>query len=111
VFEQLQLQCAFEDLQRDVPAGRAHARRLAGLTLRANFQIQVLSSLFYRNKGAYLVGKIITGYTELPLAIPILHEQGKLILMRRCSARTICMRCSALRAPTSWWTWKCPAPM
>jgi isocitrate dehydrogenase kinase/phosphatase len=90
---------------------RAIRERLA-LTLRANFQIQVLSSLFYRNKGAYLVGKIITGYTELPLAIPILHgEQGSWCCTRRCSARTTCMRCSALRAPTSWWTWKCPAPM
>jgi isocitrate dehydrogenase kinase/phosphatase len=28
LFEQLQLQCRFEDLQRDVPAGRAHAREL-----------------------------------------------------------------------------------
>jgi isocitrate dehydrogenase kinase/phosphatase len=30
--------------------------------LRANFQIQVLSSLFFRNKGAYVVGKIINGF-------------------------------------------------
>jgi len=82
LFEQLQLQCRFEDLQRDVHLLAERIReRLAGLTLRANFQLQVLSSLFYRNKGAYLVGKIITGYTELPLAIPILHgEQEQLIL-------------------------------
>jgi isocitrate dehydrogenase kinase/phosphatase len=32
--------------------------------LRANFQIQVLSSLFYRNKGAYVVGKVINGFQE-----------------------------------------------
>ena len=41
--------------------------------LRANFQIQVLSSLFFRNKGAYLVGKIINGFQETPFALPILH--------------------------------------
>jgi isocitrate dehydrogenase kinase/phosphatase len=82
IFEQLNLQCPFEDLQRDVQLLATRMReKLAGLTLRANFQIQVLSNLFYRNKGAYLVGKIITGYTELPLAIPILHgHQGRLIL-------------------------------
>ena len=62
LFEQLQLQCRLEDLQRDVHLLAERIReRLAGLTLRANFQLQVLSSLFYRNKGAYLVGKIITG--------------------------------------------------
>ena len=32
--------------------------------LRANFQIQVLSSLFFRNKGAYIVGKIVNGFDE-----------------------------------------------
>jgi hypothetical protein len=30
-------------------------------------------SLFFRNKGAYLVGKIINGFVETPLALPILH--------------------------------------
>jgi len=48
---------------------------------RANFQIQVLSSLFFRNKGAYLVGKVINGYRELPFALPILHtEAGQLAI-------------------------------
>ena len=80
--EHLGLQCPYEDLERDIAVLATRVRdKLAGLTLRANFQIQVLSSLFYRNKGAYLVGKIITGYTELPLAIPILHSnQGALVL-------------------------------
>lgn len=46
---------------------------------RANFQIQVLSGLFYRNKGAYVVGKIINGYQMIPIALPLLHTaQGKL---------------------------------
>ena len=82
IFEQLQLQCEFEDLPRDAALLATCVReKLAHLTLRANFQIQVLSSLFYRNKGTYLVGKIITGYTELAFAVPIIHSnQGKLIL-------------------------------
>ncbi|WP_353235993.1 bifunctional isocitrate dehydrogenase kinase/phosphatase [Diaphorobacter ruginosibacter] len=82
LFEQLHLQCPFDDLERDVHLlARRIANRLEGLTLRANFQIQVLSNLFYRNKGAYLVGKIITGYTELALSVPILHDgHGRLLL-------------------------------
>ncbi|MBO9515973.1 MAG: bifunctional isocitrate dehydrogenase kinase/phosphatase [Variovorax sp.] len=48
--------------------------RFHQVKLRANFQVQVLSGLFYRNKGAYVVGKIINGFTELPFALPILHD-------------------------------------
>ena len=40
-----------------------------------NHQIQVLSSLFFRNKGAYIVGKVINGPYEYPFAIPILHDK------------------------------------
>ena len=42
----------------------------------------MLSSLFFRNKGAYVVGKIINGFTETPFALPILHarEGGKLTI-------------------------------
>ena len=86
--------------------------RLAGLTLRANFQLRVLSGLFYPQQGGLPGRQIITGYTELPLAIPILHgEQEQLIVHAALFGGTTCMRCSALRAPTSWWIWKCPAPI
>ena len=67
----------FQDLGRDVDdvLGAVEAK-LGSDRLRANFQIQVLGSLFYRNKGAYLVGKIINGFNETPLALPILHHEG-----------------------------------
>ncbi|MFD2752457.1 bifunctional isocitrate dehydrogenase kinase/phosphatase [Comamonas terrae] len=82
IVQQLALQCPFDDLERDVQRLAARMRaRLQGVMLRANFQIQVLSNLFFRNKGAYLVGRIISGYSELPLAIPILHDgNGRLVL-------------------------------
>ncbi|KAB0588772.1 bifunctional isocitrate dehydrogenase kinase/phosphatase [Comamonas kerstersii] len=77
VIGHFQLQARFESLNRDITLLAARIRqRLQGLSLRANFQIQVLSSLFFRNKGAYVVGKIITGYTEIALAIPILHASN-----------------------------------
>ena len=86
IIHNFQLGVAFEDLDRDVDAVlRAMQSQLklplSSWTLRANFQIQVLSSLFYRNKGAYLVGKVINGYTELPMCLPILHnERGQLLI-------------------------------
>ena len=48
--------------------------------LEPNHQIQVLSSAFYRNKAAYVVGKIINGYEELPFVVPVLNEAGQLVL-------------------------------
>jgi isocitrate dehydrogenase kinase/phosphatase len=82
VIHNFQLQVEFEDLDRDVEhVVQAMTAELGGFRPRANFQIQVLSSLFYRNKGAYLVGKIINGFMETPLALPILHgPDGRLLI-------------------------------
>ncbi|QPF72418.1 bifunctional isocitrate dehydrogenase kinase/phosphatase [Roseateles sp. DAIF2] len=72
-----QLEPEFEDLGRDIDCVlNAMQRELGLFRWRTNFQIQVLSSLFFRNKGAYLVGKIINGFTETPFALPILHKDG-----------------------------------
>jgi len=54
----------------------AMRKQFGDVRLRTNFQIQVLSSLFFRNKGAYIVGKIINGFNETPFALPILHTPG-----------------------------------
>ncbi|QJY34508.1 bifunctional isocitrate dehydrogenase kinase/phosphatase [Diaphorobacter sp. JS3050] len=82
IVEHCALQRDFENLPRD--AGhvvQALQQRLGAVKLRTNFQVQVLSSLFFRNKGAYLVGKVINGYNELPFALPILHgEDGRLLI-------------------------------
>ena len=62
IIRSFDLQLAFEDLDRDATyVVEALQKRLGDVKLRANFQIQVLSGLFYRNKGAYVVGKIING--------------------------------------------------
>ena len=68
------LRCEFDDLERDAGfvVAAMHAR-LEDAVVRANFQIQVLSSLFFRNKGAYVVGKLINGFAEYPFALPILR--------------------------------------
>ncbi|CAN5656362.1 hypothetical protein BH10PSE18_BH10PSE18_41820 [soil metagenome] len=74
------LQGRFAHQRRDADrVAAAILARFHQVKLRANFQLQVLSSLFYRNKGAYLVGKIMNGYVELPFALPILHDaEGRL---------------------------------
>jgi isocitrate dehydrogenase kinase/phosphatase len=74
IVDNFRLDLPFENLDRDVELVlQAMLSELGGFRPRANFQLQVLSSLFYRNKGAYVVGKIINGYTETPFALPILH--------------------------------------
>ena len=76
IVDNFQLRREFEDLDRDIDAVLgALNKQLGDWRLRINFQIQVLSSLFYRNKGAYLVGKIINGFNETPFALPIVHGE------------------------------------
>jgi isocitrate dehydrogenase kinase/phosphatase len=75
IVDNFQLERPFEDLRRDIDHVMAALQRQQGETrLRTNYQIQVLSSLFFRNKGAYVVGKVINGFTETPFALPILHN-------------------------------------
>jgi isocitrate dehydrogenase kinase/phosphatase len=65
----------FEDPERDLDfVHEALMAQIGNVRLRTNFQIQVLSSLFFRNKGAYIVGKVVNGFRSLPFAIPILHN-------------------------------------
>ncbi len=82
IVHNFQLQRPFEDLDRDIDQVLAAVMvQLGEFRPRANFQIQVLSSLFFRNKGAYAVGKVINGFWELPFALPILHTpQGELVI-------------------------------
>jgi isocitrate dehydrogenase kinase/phosphatase len=69
------LSLPFENLDRDIDYVFDVLREQVGsVRLRTNFQIQVLSSLFFRNKGAYIVGKVVNGFRSLPFAIPILHN-------------------------------------
>ena len=77
VIENFDLQRPFEDLNRDIDHVLAAVNEQLGeFRMRANFQVQVLSSLFFRNKGAYVVGKIINGFRETPFALPILHNNN-----------------------------------
>jgi isocitrate dehydrogenase kinase/phosphatase len=75
------LKNAWENPQRDlrniVRALRQHLPRPA--RAHPDLQVQVLRSLFFRNKGAYVVGRIINAHQEVPFAVPLLqNERGEL---------------------------------
>ena len=77
-----QLAGEFADLDRDLTQVEERLTKvLAGMPLEPNYQIQVLSSLFYRNKGAYIVGKMINGSRDYPFVIPILHKRKGALLL------------------------------
>ncbi len=47
----------------------------------SNFQLQVLSAPFYRNKAAFVIGRVLDGHDETPFVIPVLHDaSGRLVL-------------------------------
>jgi len=44
-----------------------------------SYQLQILRPLFYRNKAAYIVGRVLDGVHYRPFVIPLLHnEDGKI---------------------------------
>ena len=77
-----QLDCPFADLDRDIALVEARMAEHFGLHEREpNQQLHVLSSLFFRNKAAYIVGRAINGAREYPFVVPILHDRaGRLVL-------------------------------
>lgn len=76
------LQAEFEDLDRDVALVEARLLSCFGQDkLEPNHQIQVLANLFFRNKAAYIIGKVINGNRDYPFVIPVMHRQkGRLVL-------------------------------
>lgn len=77
-----QLERPFAALERDVAL--VEERMVAAFRLdqaEPNQQFHVLSNLFFRNKGAYIVGRAVNGAREYPFVIPVLHDrQGTLVL-------------------------------
>ena len=84
------LEALLRELLGDLPFGAAYAgrdedaaliaRRIAeelargpgGAALEA---IEIVPTPFYRNKGAYLVGRLVMGERTLPLVLPMVHDE------------------------------------
>ncbi len=81
ILQGLGLKNPFENLERDLGwIGLATAGKFPeGAERRPNFQLQVLTSLFFRNKAAYVVGRAQNGNDIFPFVLPLLQTPaGKL---------------------------------
>ena len=68
----------FENLERDVGFVMRALGEFRGQPRQAaNFQVQVLGSAFYRNKAAYVIGKIVNGSDETAFVVPVLHDERR----------------------------------
>jgi len=78
ILQDFALAVPFENLPRDLRClARAIRRRVPGQDhWHANFQIQVLSALLFRNEGAFVVGRMVNGPHETPFAVPIRHARA-----------------------------------
>jgi isocitrate dehydrogenase kinase/phosphatase len=79
----------YENLRRDLRCVEKELlkNRPARWKAQPNYQIQVLDSLFFRNKAAHIVGRVINGETVQPFVIPLLQNEAGEI-----SADTLLMR-------------------
>jgi isocitrate dehydrogenase kinase/phosphatase len=67
--------------ERDADLVAAQIRRRLGETgLQGPITIEMLRPVFYRNKGAYLVGRILAGGVVLPLVLPLIHAERGIVV-------------------------------
>ena len=84
-------------------------RRRAGSTWSRTTRSRCSARAFYRNKAAYVVGKIVNGYRRAALRRAGAERRaGARRSTRSCSTRSSSTSSSRSRAPTSWSTWTCP---
>ena len=73
----------YEDRQRDIDnIGQAMMKSPElSLGVTQESEIQVLEHHFFRNKGAYIVGRILSGDQTTPFVLPILHNQSDAVFV------------------------------
>lgn len=73
----------FENLERDATYVKERFFKASRFELgdREDYRIDIINSLFFRSKAAYIVGRIVSAYGDQVFAIPILNnERGSLYL-------------------------------
>ena len=78
VFADVDLGAEFEDQDRDVELIANNMKSLIPLLrndVEQQTEIELLKPVFYRNKGAYLIGRMMIDDHVFPLAIPILNSR------------------------------------
>lgn len=74
--------CPFLDIERDLALVTQGIEALPTLRKKGtDYQLQILRTLFFRNKGAYLIGRLINDGEITPFSMPILrNKNGQLFL-------------------------------
>ncbi len=81
VLSDLPLRLPWQDKARDVRYISAHLLEALGMDALNHAHLQVANELFYRNKAAWLVGKLITPAGTLPFLLPIHRsDEGELFV-------------------------------
>ncbi|MEL6944882.1 MAG: isocitrate dehydrogenase kinase/phosphatase AceK regulatory subunit, partial [Bacteroidota bacterium] len=70
----------YEDFERDIRyLSKALRSKLKEFNVEpTGLRLEVLKSVFFRNKGAYIVGRLMIYNRPIPFVIPVLHEEGGL---------------------------------
>lgn len=69
----------YEDLERDIASIVDVTERYLAPRFnlqRDDVQFQTLEHHFFRNKGAYIVGRIVSGPDSMPFVLPVLHTES-----------------------------------
>ena len=75
-----ELAIPFEDLDKNLDdLIETVDEKLDRFEISTNFQIHVLTSLFFRNKMAYIVGRIINGDTTIPMIIALHFNKNNML--------------------------------
>lgn len=76
------LSVPYQDIDRDagIVADEIEAQRWAAWGARPVEAIEILTPVFYRNKGAYLLGRVVGGSRLMPLALALLHTGDGVVL-------------------------------
>ncbi len=79
IFHDYCFSVAFEDLPRDLARLEGQLRESLPdwVCKDPALTVELFYSVLYRNKGAYLIGRIYTHDEQWPLAIPLLHREGQ----------------------------------
>ena len=71
------LGAAWADVEHDSAAiARVLSHDLAAAGIPRPTRLELLAIPFYRNKGAYLVGRVVNGGAPMPVVIALVHEEG-----------------------------------
>ena len=81
ILESYRWSVPYAQLDRDAEAVAAIVReRLAAGRGSGPVTIDMLRSVFFRNKGAYLVGRVLQGDLALPIVLPLIHAERGIVV-------------------------------